>query len=124
MPRIAGWSFFTTVSWWCLRPSASSVRRSHAGRPMPERTCRIRRSPLPTGGSTRSRPGLRLRYLRVGGFLAMDHLLPRPILDRIHLHTALLRDAPCRGEVLQAIERRAHHVVRIGGPEALRENVA
>src|SRR5256886_12960933 len=61
MPRSDGRSFCTTTAWWCFKPSASSVRRSNAGRPIPERTCRIRSAPLPGGGSGRSRPGLRLR---------------------------------------------------------------
>src|SRR2546427_7211476 len=121
MPRSDGRSCFTTTAWWCFKPSASSVRRSNAGRPMPERTCRIRRSPLPGGGSGRSRPGLRLRYFRVGGSLAMGHFLARPVRDGLELDAALLGDAPRRREVLQRIQRGPHHVVRVGGAEALGE---
>src|SRR5881628_876715 len=124
MPRSDGRSCFTTTAWWCFKPSASSVRRSNAGRPIPERTCRIRSSPFPGGGSGRSRPGLRLRYFRVGGSLAMGHFLARPVRDGLELDAALLGDAPRRREVLQRIQRGPHHVVRVGGPEALGEDVA
>src|SRR5438552_14192774 len=124
MPRSDGRSCFTTTAWWCFKPSASSVRRSNAGRPMPERTCRIRSSPLPGGGSGRSRPGFRLRYFRVGGSLAMGHFLARPVRDGLELDAALLGDAPRRREVLQPIQRGPHHVVRVGGAEALGEDVA
>src|SRR6266571_1505484 len=124
MPRSDGRSCFTTTAWWCFKPSASSVRRSNAGRPIPERTCRIRSSPLPGGGSGRSRPGFRLRYFRVGGSLAMGHFLARPVRDGLELDAALLGDAPRRREVLQPIQRGSHHVVRVGGAEALREDVA
>src|SRR6266566_4078165 len=101
MPRSDGRSCFTTTAWWCFKPSASRVRRSNAGRPMPERTCRIRSSPLPGGGSGRSRPGLRLRYFRVGGSLAMGHFLARPVRDGLELDAALLGDTPRCREVLQ-----------------------
>src|SRR5213595_264818 len=124
MHRSDGRSCFTTTAWWCFKPSASSVRRSNAGRPIPERTCRIRSSPLPGGGSGRSRPGLRLRYFRVGGSLAMGHFLARPVRDGLELDAALLGDAPRRREVLQRIQRGPHHVVRVGGAEALGEDVA
>src|SRR5213593_1016471 len=124
MPRSDGRSCFTTTAWWCFKPSASSVRRSNAGRPIPERTCRIRSSPLPGGGSGRSRPGFRLRYFRVGGSLAMGHFLARPVRDGLELDAALLGDAPRRREVLQRIQRGPHHVVRVGGAEALGEDVA
>src|SRR5437773_6511626 len=121
MPRSDGRSCFTTTAWWCFKPSASSVRRSNAGRPIPERTCRIRSSPLPGGGSGRSRPGLRLRYFRVGGSLAMGHFLARPVWDGLELDAALLGDAPRRREVLQRVQRGPHHVVGVGGAEALGE---
>src|SRR6266576_588573 len=124
MPRSDGRSCFTTTAWWCFKPSASSVRRSNAGRPIPERTCKIRSSPLPGGGSGRSRPGLRLRYFRVGGSLAMGHFLARPVRDRLELDAALLGDPPRRREVLEPIQRGPHHVVRVGGAEALGEDVA
>src|SRR5881398_2247513 len=124
MPRSDGRSCFTTTAWWCFKPSASSVRRSNAGRPIPERTCRIRSSPLPGGGSGRSRPGLRLRYFRVGGSLAMGHFLARPVRDGLELDAALLGDTPRRREVLQRIQRGPHHVVRVGGAETLGEDVA
>src|SRR2546427_5878981 len=124
MPRSDGRSCFTTTAWWCFKPSASSVRRSNAGRPIPDRTCRIRSSPLPGGGSGRSRPGLRLRYFRVGGNLAMDGLLPGPVMDRLELDAALLGDTPRRCEVLERVQRGPDHVVRVGGAEALGEDVA
>src|SRR2546427_6244218 len=124
MPRSDGRSCFTPLAWWCFKPSASSVRRSNAGRPIPERTCRIRSSPLPGGGSGRSRPGLRLRYFRVGGSLAMGHFLARPVRDGLELDAALLGDAPRRREVLQRVQRGPNHVVRVGGAEALGEDVA
>src|SRR5437667_3800736 len=124
MPRSDGRSCFTTTAWWCFKPSASSVRRSNAGRPIPERTCRIRSSPLPGGGSGRSRPGLRLRYFRVGGSLAMSHFLARPVRDGLELDAALLGDAPRRRQVLESVQRSPHHVVRVGGAEALGEDVA
>src|SRR5437870_498969 len=124
MPRSDGRSCFATTAWWCFQPSAARVRRSNAGRPIPERTCRIRSSPLPGGGSGRSRPGFRLRYFRVGGSLAMGHFLARPVRDGLELDAALLGDTPCRGEVLQGVERGPHHVVRVGGAEALGEDVA
>src|SRR5438552_3478958 len=124
MPRSDGRSCFTTTAWWCFKPSASSVRRSNAGPPIPDRTCRLRSSPLPGGGSGRSRPGLRLRYFRVGGNLAMDGLLPGPVMDRLELDAALLGDTPRRCEVLERVQRGPDHVVRVGGAEALGEDVA
>src|SRR3989442_8912866 len=123
MPRSDGRSCFTTSAWWCFNPSASSVRRSNAGRPIPERTCRIRSSPLPGGGSGRSRPGLRLRYFLVGGNLAMDGFLPGPVMNGLEFDAALLGDTPGRREVLERIQRSPHHVVRVGGAEALGEDV-
>src|SRR5256886_8981882 len=124
MPRSAGWSGFTTLSWWCFNPRASSVRRSNAGRPIPERTGTIRSGPLPGGGSTRSRPGLRLRYFRVGGSLAMHGLMPGLVVNRLELDAALPRHVTGRGEVLEGVERRPHHIMRVGRAEALREDVA
>src|SRR2546430_10231444 len=124
MPRSAGWSGFTTLSWWCFNPRASSGRRSNAGRPIPERTWTIRSGPLPGGGSTRSRPGLRLRYFRVGGSLAMHGLLPGLVVDRLELHAALPRHVTRRREVLQAVECGPYHIMRVGRAEALREDVA
>src|SRR3989475_9307410 len=111
-------------AWWCFTPSASSVRRSNAGRPIPERTCRICSSPLPGGARGRSRPGLRLRYFRLGGSLAMSHFLARPVRDGLELDTALLGDTPRGREMLQPVQRGPHHVVRVGGAEALGEDVA
>src|SRR2546429_814152 len=124
MPRSAGWSGFTTLSWWCFNPRASSVRRANAGRPIPERTWTIRSGPLPGGGSTRSRPGLRLRYFRVGGSLAVHGLLPGLVVDRLELHAALPRHVTRRREVLQAVECGPYHIMRVGRAEALREDVA
>src|SRR5881227_1492646 len=106
MPRSDGRSCFTTTAWWCFKPSASSVRRSNAGRPIPERTCRIRSSPLPGGGSS----------------LAMSHFLARPVRDGLELDAALLGDAPRRCQVLESVQRGPHHVVRVGGAEALGED--
>src|SRR2546426_477005 len=124
MPRSDGRSCFTTTAWWCFKPSASSVRRSNAGRPIPERACRIGSWALAGGGSGRSRPGFRLRYFRVGGSLAMGHFLARPVRDGLELDAALFGDAPRRREVLQRVQRGPHHVVRVGGAEALGEDVA
>src|SRR5438046_8024230 len=84
----------------------------------------MRSSPLPGGGSGRSRPGLRLRYFRVGGNLAMDGLLPGPVMDRFELDAALLGDTSRRGEMLERVQRGPNHVVRVGGAEALGEDVA
>src|SRR5712691_2026015 len=116
MPRSAGWSFFTTTSWWCLNPSASSVRRSAGGWPIAERIWRRRISPLPASCLPGSRQRTLMRRLRVGGFLATGHaLLARLVGDRVHLDPALLGDALGRGQVLQSVERGAHHVMRVGG---------
>src|SRR5437870_9461580 len=90
---------------------------------MPEWTCSIRSSPVPAGGSARSAPRLRLRYLRVGGSLATGRPLPRPVVDRFDLHTAFLGHAPLGGQVLQRVDRGAPHVVRVGRAQALRENI-
>src|SRR5438309_6188628 len=66
-----------------------------------------------------------MRRFRVGGFLATGHgLLARLVGDRVHVDPALLGHALGRGQVLQAIERCPHHVVRIGGPQALGQDVA
>src|SRR5579884_3114222 len=124
MPRSAGWSARITTSWWCLSPRASSVRRSRAGRPMPERTWRMRSGPPPGGGSGRSTPGFFLRYFRVGGFLAMHRLLARLVRNRLDLDAALLGYAPRRGQARQGVEGRAHHVVRMGGAHAVRQDIA
>src|SRR6266516_4636481 len=91
---------------------------------MPECTCLMCRSPFPTGGSARSTPRLRLRYFRVGGFLATSRPLPRPVVNRLHLDAALFGHPPLRGQVLQRIDGRAHHVVRVGRAQALGENIA
>src|SRR3989454_9265380 len=84
----------------------------------------MRSSPLAGGGSGRSRPGLRLRYFRVGGSLAMGHFLARPVRDGLELDAALLGDAPRGRQVLECVQRGPHHVVRVGGAEALGEDVA
>src|SRR5436309_4418064 len=91
---------------------------------MPECTCLMHRSPVPAGGSGRSTPRLRLRYFRVGGFLATGRPLSRPVVDRLDLDAALFGHPPLRGQVLQRVDRRAHHVVGVGRAEALRENIA
>src|SRR2546422_9487828 len=78
---------------------------------------------LPAGGSTGSMPLTFLRYLRVGGFLATDRLLPGAVRDRLDVDAALLGDAPRRGEVLQPVHRGADHVVRVGGAQALGQDV-
>src|ERR1041385_5891328 len=91
---------------------------------MPERTWTIRSAPLPGGGSTRSRPGLRLRYFRVGGFLAMHRLLAGLVVDRLRLHAALASHVTGRREVLQGVEGGPYHIMRVGRAEALREDVA
>src|SRR6266513_2799419 len=89
----------------------------------------MRSLPFTTGGRTRSRPGLRLRYFRVGGSLPMGHrlrhrrLLTRAIVDRLQLDAALARDPSRRRQTLQAVHRRPHHVVRVRRPQTLRENV-
>src|SRR3989442_1463569 len=83
----------------------------------------MRSWPLPAGGSTGSMPLTFLRYLRVGGFLATDGLLPGAVGDRLDLDAALLGDAPRRGEVLQPVHRGADHVVRVGGAQALGQDV-
>src|SRR6266567_4617485 len=54
----------------------------------------------------------------------MGHFLARPVRDGLELDAALLGDAPRRREVLQPIQRGPHHVVRVGGAEALGEDVA
>src|SRR5438046_3291408 len=86
---------------------------------MPECTCLMCRSPFPTGGSARSTPRLRLRYFRVGGFLATSRPLTRPVVNRLHLDAALFGHPPLRGQVLQRIDGRAHHVVLVGRDQAL-----
>src|ERR1043165_2423860 len=47
----------------------------------------------------------------------------RAIRQRARLDAALTGDLLDRGEMRQAVHRRAHHVVRIGRAEALRQNV-
>src|SRR5438093_9644015 len=90
----------------------------------------MRSFPLPAAGNTGSRPDLRLRYFRVGGSLPTAHrrrngrLLACAIRNGLRLDPALARNAPCGRETLQAIHRRPHHVVRIRGAEALRQNIA
>src|SRR5437899_1505720 len=79
---------------------------------------------FPTGGRARSRPGLRLRYFRVGGFLATRGLLARLVRDGVELHPPLLRHAPRRGESGQPVHRGAHHVVGVGRAQAFGEDVA
>src|SRR5712691_837470 len=86
----------------------------------------MRSLPFPTGGSTRSRPGLRLRYFRVGGSLPMrDHaFLTGTVMNGLRLHAALACNAARRREALQAVHRRPHHVVRIRRAQALGQDVA
>src|SRR4051812_14279534 len=59
-------------------------------------------------------------------YAALDRLLrlrARPILNVGDLDTTLAGNLFHRDELTQAIHRRAHHVVRIRGAEALRENI-
>src|SRR2546425_3460699 len=83
----------------------------------------MRSLPLPGGGRARSRPGFRLRYFLVGGFLATRRLLARLVGNRLHLDAALPRHAPRRGEAQQPVQRRAHHVVGVGRAQTLRQDV-
>src|SRR5712691_10862046 len=85
----------------------------------------MRSLPFTTGGRTRSRPDLRLRYFRVGGSLPMRHhgFLTGTIGDRLQLDATLLRDAPRRCESLEAVHRCPHHVVRVRRAEALGQDV-
>src|SRR3989442_577754 len=70
-------------------------------------------------------PGLRWRYFRLGGFLAMGRrLLARLVRDRLDFDAALLGNAPGRGEALQRVDGGPHHVVRVRRAQALREDVA
>src|SRR5260370_183494 len=125
MPRSVGWYGWSRTSWWCLSRSASSVRRNSAGWPLPERTCRMRSFTLLTGGSCVSRPLLRLRYGRVGGLRPMGRgRLPGLVRDRLHFDASLLGHAARRRKTLQPVHGGPHHVVRVGGAEALGEDVA
>src|SRR5436190_6422694 len=54
----------------------------------------------------------------------MDGLLPGPVMDRFELDAALLGDTSRRGEMLERVQRGPNHVVRVGGAEALGEDVA
>src|SRR5437764_6975339 len=54
----------------------------------------------------------------------MSHFLARPVRDGLELDAALLGDAPRRCQVLESVQRGPHHVVRVGGAEALGEDVA
>src|SRR5438093_1431069 len=94
--------------------------------PLPDRTCLIRSFPFPAAGSGRSRPGLRLRYFRVGGSLPMRYhaFLPGTVMNGVGLDPALPRDAARGGQPLQAIHRRTHHIVRVRRATTLREDVA
>src|SRR3989442_1876135 len=92
---------------------------------MAERICRTRTSPLHAGCLPGSRQRTLMRRLRVGGFLATGHrLLARLVRDRVDLDAPLLGHASRRGQVLQAVERRPDHIMRVGGPQALGEDVA
>src|SRR5574341_688784 len=124
MPRSAGWSAWTTTSWWCFSPSASSVRRSAAGWPLPERRWRIWSFPLPAAGGTGSMPLTFFRYFRVGGLRDTGGLLPGLVGNRLHLHAALPGHAARGRESRQAVHRRPHHVVRVVRAQALGEDVA
>src|SRR5467141_3040065 len=86
----------------------------------------MRSFPFPAGGSTGSRPVLRLRYFRVGGSLPMRYhaFLAGTVMNGVELHAALARDAARGGQPLQAVQRCPHHVVWIGRAETLREDVA
>src|SRR5688500_11131080 len=53
---------------------------------------------------------------------SLPRLRPRTILDRRRLYAALARDLLHRGELAQTVQRGQHHVVRIRGSQALREN--
>src|SRR5574341_589337 len=124
MPRSAGWSAWTTTSWWCFSPSASSVRRSAAGWPLPERRWRIWSFPLPAAGGTGSMPLTFFRYFRVGGLRDTGGLLPGLVGNRLQLHAALPGHAARGRESRQAVHRRPHHVVRVVRAQALGEDVA
>src|SRR2546425_6795755 len=84
----------------------------------------MRSGPFPAGGRAGSRPGLRLRYLRLGGFLATRGLLAGFVGEGVELPPPLLRHPPRRGESGQPVHRGAHHVVRVGRAQALGREAA
>src|SRR5688572_13583417 len=91
---------------------------------MPLRTCSMSTRPLvgaPTG-SVFFGPRVRCQT----NVLAMYDLLPlraRTIRDARHLHPTFASNLLDRRQLAQSIEGGAYHVVRIRGPQALRENV-
>src|SRR2546426_1051466 len=68
--------------------------------------------------------GFRLRSAGGGAFLPTSRPLARPVVARLPLAAALFGPPPLRGQVLQRVDGRAHHVVRVGRAQALRENIA
>src|SRR5688500_2906470 len=55
---------------------------------------------------------------------SLSRLRARNVTDARDFDPALARDLLDRRKVQESVERRQHHVVRVGGPEALRENIA
>src|SRR6476646_3959977 len=104
-------------------PIALSVRRMAAGCPIALRTCLIRTSPV-VSSSLGVTFGPRVRCQT--NVLGMGDLLragARLVPQRRDFDAALARDLLDRRELREAVHRRAHHVVRVRGAEALRENV-
>src|SRR5687768_7594797 len=63
-------------------------------------------------------------HTNVRGILcALLHAGTRAILDRRRLHAPLARDLLVRRELLEAVHRGPHHVVRVRRADALREDV-
>src|SRR5437773_6246828 len=127
MPRSARWAPLPALSRGGLGPGPLGGSRRTGRWPNPRPPLLVGHSPpppnSPAGGRTGSLPDFRLRYLRLGGFLAMRHLLPRPVVDCVYLDAALFRHPLGGGEPLQRVERGTHHVVGVGRAEALRQDV-
>src|SRR5436309_9232698 len=109
MPRTAGVSSSSTVWWSRRRPSPRTVARWLARVLIGLRTS-VTFTVLPGGVFA----GLPLAALFTSSFAAMSLL--HDLFDTL---AALGGDLRGRGHGRERIERSAHHVVRVGRPEAL-----
>src|SRR5688500_618498 len=61
--------------------------------------------------------------MNVLGMCCLSRLRARNVTDARRLDAALARDLLDRRKLQESVERRQHHVVRVGGAQALREHI-
>src|SRR5262245_41104713 len=123
MPRREGLSFTVATAWGCRSPRATSVRRYVSAWPIPERICFTTScAPVPAVASAfgfGARLGRGVAFLPPfrpsvlpPAALGTRHL-PGPVAQLGRLHAALPRDLSHGHQVLEPVDGRPHHVVRV-----------